>query len=105
MYNDRTPIYEIIMLEKPITLDEHGFPSYGHLESVGFYYEEEIALKAVRQNWCDVNDGGCYNAAIIQKKIPGLYPIPQKEWYFIFDYDNMMYEEKQLPVGMQHFVL
>jgi len=105
MDKDKTPIYEIVMLQKPITIDEKGWPEYGKAESVGFYYEQDTALKAVRQNWCDINDGGIYKAALVQKKIPGLYPIPQREWYFVFDYDNLIYEEKQLPKEMQHFIL
>lgn len=100
-----TPIYEIIMLEKPLQLDEFGWPTYGHCESIGFYYEEETALKAVKQNWCNINDGGIYKAAIVQKKLPGLYPIPQRKWYFVFDYDNLIYEEKPIPKELQHFVL
>ena len=105
MDKEKTPIYEILMLEKPLTLDAQGFPHYGRMENVGFYYEEDTALKAVRQNWCNVNDGGCYNAAIIQKKIPGIYPIPLRQWYFVFDYDNMIYQETKIPKEMQHFVL
>ena len=105
MRNDETPIYELLMLSEPITIDEHGWPHYGRIENVGFYFEEETALQAIRQNWCDVNDGGVYKAALIQKKRPGIYPIPLSEWYFIFDYDNMVYEEKQLPKEMKHFCL
>lgn len=105
MYNDKTPIYEIIMLTAPITIDDKGFPNYGRAESVGFYYEQDIALKAVRQNWCNVNDGGVYKAALVQKKVPGLYPIPQCQWYFVFDYDNLIYQEKQLPKELKHFII
>ena len=102
---NETPIYEILMFTEPLHKDEKGFPAYGRSESVGFYYEEEIALKAVRQNWCNINDGGVYNAALVQKKIPGLYPITQKQWYFVFDYDNMIYVDKPIPKEMQHFNL
>ncbi len=105
MDKNQPPIYELIMLEKPITINDSGWPEYGHMESVGYYYEEETALKAVRQNWCDINDGGCYNAALIQKKYPGLYPIPSQEWYFVFDYDNLVYTETQIPKELKHFVL
>lgn len=99
------PIYEILMLEKPITFDEKGYPQYGNVETVGFYYEEAIALKAIRQNWCDINEQGSYSAALVQKKLPGLYPITQKRWYFVFDYDNMIYVDKPIPKEMQHFNL
>lgn len=103
MYNDKTPIYELLMLEKPVTVDELGWPSYGRSENVGFYYEEEIALKAARENWCDIHDGGVYNAIIVQKKVPGLYPMPKQEWYFIYDKKTDTYKEAKLPKGMQNF--
>ena len=97
------PIYEIIMLEDPITIDIRGFPEYGHAESVGFYYEEETALKAIRENWCDVNDGGIYNAAIVEKKEPGLYPLAKQTWYFIFDKETKSYFDAKLPKEMEHY--
>ena len=103
MYNDKTPIYEILMLERPITIDELGWPSYGRSEIVGFYYEEEIALKAVRENWCNLNEAGVFNAAVVRKKVPGLYPMPKQEWYFVFDKKTEVYREKKLPEQMQQF--
>ena len=103
MYNDKTPIYEILMLEKPVTIDEFGWPSYGRSESVGFYYEEEIALKAVEENWCDINDSGVYKASIVRKKIPGLYPMPKQDWYFVFDNKSNTYKQAKLPKEMVNF--
>lgn len=100
-----TPIYEILILEKPITIDELGWPSYGRSENVGFYFEEETALRAVRENWCDLNEKGGYQAAIVQRKLPGLYPLPNKEWYFIFDKKTETYKEHKIPEGMQHFTI
>ena len=41
---DSKPIYEILMLEKPITVDEFGWPHYGRSENVGFYFEQEKPL-------------------------------------------------------------
>ena len=101
--DSQVPIYEILMLENPITTNKHGWPECGRMEPIGFYYEEDTALKAVRQNWCNINENGTYKAAIVQKKLPGLYPITQKRWYFVFDYDNMVYVDKQVPIALSHF--
>ena len=102
---DNVPIYEILMLEKPIIIDKSGWPSYGHSENVGFYFEEETALKAVRENWCDLNEGGAYKAAIVQRKNAGIYPLPNKEWYFIYDGNTETYKEHKIPEGMKHFTI
>ena len=71
------PIYEIYVYSKEWTIDELGWVDYGSSERVGFYYEEETAIKAVEENWCDIQ--GLYaHAALIQKITPGLYPHPPK---------------------------
>ena len=102
---DSKPIYEIIMLEKPITVDEYGWPQYGDSENVGFYFEEAKALQAVRENWCDLSDNGAYKAAIVQRKGEGIYPLPNKEWYLVFDKKTETYKEQKIPEGMQHFTI
>ena len=102
---DSKPIYEILMLEKPITVDEFGWPHYGRSENVGFYFEQERAPNTVRNNVCNLNEHGRYKAAIVQRKGEGIYPLPNKEWYFIFDKVAEIYKEQKIPEGMQHFTI
>ena len=98
-------IYEIYVLEDPITIDRLGRPEFGHRESVGFYYELETAKQAVRENWTDINDKGAYNAALIVKKAPGLYPIAIIQGYYIFNQQTEKYENAEMPKEMEHWNL
>lgn len=102
---DTQSIYEIYVLEKPITIDHLGWPQYGRRESVGFYYELETAKQAVRENWIDINDGGVYNAAMIVKKKPGLYPIAIVQGYYVFNKRTEKYEQKEPPKEMENYNL
>lgn len=56
MDKDKTPIYEIYVMELPWQLDEKKFPTCGIIERVGFYYNKEDAIRAVEENWCDLQD-------------------------------------------------
>ena len=98
-----TPIYEIIMFEEIITLDKFGWPHYGQSESVGFYFELDTAIKAIKENWCDINDGGKYKAAIVVQKNPGLYPISVTKGYFIYNKKANTYREGIIPKEWENF--
>lgn len=97
------PIYEILMLEKPIQMNKVGYPDYGSMEPVGFYYEKEVAIQAVKENWADINDFGTFAAALIVKKEPGLYPYCPEREYFIWDKPSNQYVDAELPEGMEYF--
>ena len=98
-----TPIYEIIMLEESVKIDKFGWPNYGQSENVGFYYEEETAFKAVKENWCDINDSGKYRAAFVVQKIPGLYPITIVKGYFIYNKKDNNFRQAVLPKEWENF--
>lgn len=100
-----TPIYEIQALERPMKVDELGIPQFGDRESMGFYYELETAKQAVINNWTDINESGAYNAAVILKKKPGLYPISIVEGYYIFNRKTEKYDESTMPKEMEHYNL
>ena len=95
---DNQPIYEIHMYEKPWVLDEKGFFDYGITEIVGFYYEKEIAIQAVEENWCDIQDQYA-KAAMIKEVVPGLYPIipRSKCWYYIWNSNKEKFEPAKIP--------
>lgn len=87
------PIYEIYLIHNP---DKElynnqglptGFPDNGYEETIGFYYDIDIAIIALRENWLDINEFGSYNAAFILCKFPGL-DNAAGEWarmFFIWD--------------------
>ena len=96
--NKETPIYEIYVYEEPWTLNKQGFYDYGIKECVGFYHEKEAALKAVEENWCDIQDHYA-NAALVVEKAPGLYPlVPRNKcWYYIWNPIEERFESADFP--------
>ena len=56
MDNGSAPVYAIYTMEEPWRLDEQGWPTCGIREFTGFYYEKEVAIRAVEENWCDLQD-------------------------------------------------
>lgn len=104
MMND-TPIYEIYALKDPVTIDTLGIPHYGGRTSMGFYYELETAKEAVQNNWVDINEKGSYNAAVIVKKAPGLYPIALIQGYYVFNHKTEKYDNADMPKEMENYNL
>ena len=96
--NKETPIYEIHVYEEPWKLNKQGFFDYGIEECVGFYYEKETALKAVEENWCDLQDHYA-QAALVMEKIPGLYPITPRSkcWYYLWNPIKECFEKADFP--------
>lgn len=95
---DEKPIYEIYVFEKEWTLDEQGFIQTGISERVGYYYEKETAIKAVEENWCNLQDHYA-SAALVQAVEPGLYPHPPraKSWYFVWDSKEEKFKAAKMP--------
>ena len=100
---NETPIYRILMLEKPVTFDQFGWPEYGREEDVGFYYEEETALKAARENWADINECGSYQALLVEKLKPGLYPIAHYCGYFVWNKKTQQFDEQIIPEQLRSY--
>lgn len=96
--NNETPIYEIHVYEEPWKLNKHGFFDYGIEECVGFYYEKETALKAVEENWCDLQDHYAH-AALVMEKTPGLYPLTPRSkcWYYLWNPIKECFEQADFP--------
>lgn len=103
--NNQPSIYEIYVLESPITINRLGMPQWGKRESVGFYYELETAKQAVKDNWADISDRGKYNAAVIVKKSCGLYPITLIQSYYIFNQKTEKYDNENVPKEMENYNL
>lgn len=98
MNTDRTPIYEIHVLEQPWHLDTKGFPDCGTHERVGFYYEKETAMRAVEENWCNIQDHYA-RAAEIKPYLPGLYVCPRQYQclYYEWNEEKERFEQKPYP--------
>ena len=103
MDNER-PIYEILVYSQPWHLDEHSMIDYGSVERVGFYYEQEIAVRAVKEKWCDLQDHYA-RAAAIREVRPGLYQYrPFKEYlYFLWNQADERWELTGVPKEVGDF--
>ena len=94
IYRGQQPIYDIVMIQyidkKAIgpSGKELDFPDFGIIESLGFYYEYETAVRALHENWADINECGLFAGAWIEMKFPGLYPYTGKEGRQFFKWDN-----------------
>lgn len=98
MDKEKTPIYEIYVMELPWQLDEKKFPTCGIRERVGFYYDKEDAIRAVEENWCDLQDHYA-QAAEICKIQPGLYPLSSRSeyWYYLWNQQEERFEAAKRP--------
>ena len=95
---DEKPIYEIHVYSREWTIDEKGWPEYGIDKCVGFYYEKETAIRAVEENWCDLQDHYVH-AALIKEIAPGLYPCPPRSKciYYVWNEEKEKFEKAKIP--------
>ncbi len=93
-----TPIYEIYVMSEPWHLDDKKFPTCGIRERVGFYYDKKDAIRAVEENWCDLQDHYA-QAAEICKLTPGLYSSPSysEYWYYLWNQKEKKFEITRKP--------
>jgi len=98
MDKNETPIYEIYVMSYPWYLDDKKMPNCGIRERVGFYYDKEDAIRAVEENWCDLQDHYA-QAAEICKVEPGLYSVPSRReyWYFLWNQKEEKFEIARKP--------
>lgn len=98
------PIYRILLFSKIPTQSESGWPDYGAADNVGFYYEKHVAIKALHENWCDIQDH-CNHAGFIIEQPPGLYSYSTEEnrIYFEWDEEKKGFFEAKEPECLKHF--
>lgn len=116
VYDEQEPIYVIMMMSKPgteeIVWHRNGedkpsqLPDTGAEDRVGFYYELDTAIKAVQENWCDIQDRA-YCAAFILCHFPGLYSstTPNARMYFLWDPSSETFKQTEEPVLFEHIAL
>ena len=100
-----TPIYRIVMLEKPGSEElvypsgkRSGFPDTGATDEVGYYFSLDDAISAVEENRCDIRET-IYDAAFILCSFPGLYQSAGNDarMYFVWDNDGQRYKQSEEP--------
>ena len=114
-YEDGTkpiPIFEIVVFEypnkeliyhKPKGDVNSGWPDTGGENHMGFYYDLDTAIRAMNENWCDIQEG-CFYAGFILCRFPGLYQSVIKEvrMYFLWDEEREGFFEAPEPKIFEH---
>ena len=110
-FMNTNPIYTIICCDtvelktkESINPDGTALTSYSCIGNVilgdhdvfGFFHEKEIAFEAVRMNACDICEA-CYNYAIVEEVIPGLYTLSRNHWLFKYNRDTDEYIQVDEP--------
>ena len=83
------PIYEVLVYSELWHVNELGFFDFGTEERVGFYYEKETAIRAIEENWCNIQDHYA-KAAAIRTVLPGLYQDPPLRKYLYYVWNSNM---------------
>ena len=98
------PIYEVLVYSHPWTITDSGYLDFGSEERVVFYYEKETAIKAVTENWCDLQDHYA-RAAAIREVRPGLYQYPPfgAYMYFLWNSELKKWKAAETPDEVRDF--
>lgn len=107
------PIFVVMMVQNPnkVAVSENGrvldFPDLGETEYVGFFYDLDVAVSAVRSNACDIREDGCFNAAFILLRHPGIYDYAtaNSRLYFVWDNATRCFVQAEEPVLFAHSAL
>jgi len=65
--------------------------------TVSFTHELEEAKKIVENNICDIAEEGYYLFCIIEETVPGIYNIPENEWWYQWNPSTGCYEPTEKP--------
>lgn len=106
------PIFEIVLFEhpdkeliyhKPNGDIRSGYPDMGSENRMGFYYELETAIRAMNENWADIQET-VFHAGFVLCRFPGLYSsvIDEARIYFVWDEDRQGFFESPEPEIFRH---
>lgn len=94
--------YYFITVFEEIETDEFGWPDTECGRCLGFYAEKETALRALHENWTDMNET-VYDYAVIEGYTEGISNMTGYEQWFKFDADQDGYFEIEKPKETMHF--
>lgn len=72
-----------------------GVPDIGSARTFGYYEDKDVALEAVRKNWCDIQER-VYRYAVVEYIPEGLYELAEERWFFEWNEDKDEFE----PIGL-----
>ena len=100
--NTERPIFEILLFEKVVE-GGFSFPEVGCEDHPGFYYELDTAIRAMNENWADIQDHA-FHAGFILCRLPGLYQgvTTNQRMYFVWDRDKEGFFQQEEPEIFKH---
>lgn len=106
---NQNPIFSITLFEYPnkeyvYESGKHsGFPDFGAIMDVGYYYNLDDAIQCLNGNYSDISE--ClYRAAFICCLFPGVYLscIPEQRMYFVWDNEKQGFFQQEEPKLFNH---
>lgn len=97
------PDKELIYYHKQEGEVHSGYPDTGCTDHMGFYYNLDTAIKAMNENWCDIQET-IYRAGFILCRFPGLYncALTEHRMYFLWDEERKGFFEAEEPKIFEH---
>lgn len=96
------PKYYFITVFERLDINKYGFPAYDAARCWGFYTDKQIAIKALHENWTDMEEG-IYKYAVIEEYREGISGMTGYRQFFKFDDEREGYFEIDEPEGYEHF--
>jgi|GEM_PF-2908754 len=72
--------------------------------AVGFFHEFDVAVDALVENYCDINEDNYYPYAVIEGVRPGFYMVPREEFWYKWDEDKQEYISCEKPDRFKNIV-
>ena len=94
--------YFFITVFTRLDVDKLGWPDTGTERTWGFYRNKNTAIKALHENWTDMEET-IYHYAVIEGYKEGISNITEYRQFFEFDEEKGGYFEIEEPEGYKHF--
>ena len=88
--------YYFITTFSKMETDSHGFPDIGASRCWGFYKNKDTAIKAVKENWANIQDCA-YSYAMIEECREGISNMTFWRKVFKYNKENDSFEEIEEP--------
>lgn len=95
--------YYFITVFRRLDIDKLGWPDIGESRCWGFYCDKETAVKALHENWTDMEET-IYHYAVLEGYNEGISHMTGYQQFFEFDADKNGYFEIDTPNGYEHFI-
>lgn len=68
-----------------------GVADIGSARTFGYYEDKDVAIEAVKKNWCDIQER-LYRYAVVEYIEEGLYNLATERWFFEWNEDKKTFE-------------